>query len=296
MEHMTHESGAVIYNPTAGRGTGGKLFGQAQALLGANFEWIPTRRAGNGEELAREAAKKYPVIVAMGGDGTVGDVARGMLGSDATLGVIPVGTGNDFARNIGLKLDLAECAATILGGVVIKIDVGVVNGTPFINNCGTGFDAQVMKTMNTGVRFAKGYGAFLLAILKTLPSYKPFLLNMEYENAEGTQKISERALMVSVLNGKMYGGGMIAAPFAEMSDGHLDVLVLSSVPKITLLPLIAQIRGGNHLSHPAVRMLKVRRFSMQTSPPQHLNIDGDLRGLTPATVEVRPNALKVLVR
>lgn len=296
MEHMTHESGAVIYNPTAGRGQGGQLYKQAQALLGASFEWIPTRKAGHAEELAREAAKTYPVVVAMGGDGTVSDVVRGLLGSDATLGVLPVGTGNDFARNIGLKVELGESVSTILGGMVRKIDVGFINGIPFVNNCGTGFDAQVMKTMNTGIRFAKGYPAFLLAILKTLPTYKPFHLTMEYENAEGAQKISEKALLVSALNGKMYGGGMLAAPFAEMDDGHLDVLVILAVPKIQLLPLIGQVRGGNHLNHSAVKMLKVRKFTMQTMPPQPLNIDGDVKGLTPATVEVKNNALKVLVR
>ena len=296
MEHMTHESGAVIYNPTAGRGQGGTLFKEAQAMLGGSFEWIPTRKAGHAEELAREAAKSHPVVVAMGGDGTVGDVVRGLVGTDATLGVLPVGTGNDFARNLGLKLDLRESVSTILGGMVRKIDVGMINGTPFVNNCGTGFDAQVMKTMNTGIRFARGYSAFLLAILKTLPTYNPFMLTMEYENAEGTQKIAEKALLVSALNGKMYGGGMLAAPFAEMDDGHLDVLVILAVPKIQLVPLIGQVRAGNHLNHSAVRMLKVRKFTMQTVPAQPLNIDGDVRGLTPAAVEVQNSALKVIVR
>ncbi len=296
MEHMTHESGAVIYNPTAGRGQGGTLYKEAQELLGGSFTWIPTRKPGHAEELAREAAKTHPVVVAMGGDGTVGDVMRGILGSDATLGILPAGTGNDLARNLGLKLELRESASTILGGVVRKIDVGVINGVPFINNCGTGFDAQVMKTMNTSIRFTKGYFAFLLAIMKTLPTYKPFTLSMEYENAEGRQKFSEKALLVSALNGRMYGGGMMAAPHAEMDDGHLDVLVISAVPKIQLLPLIGQVRAGTHLNHKAVRMLKVRKFTMQTIPPQPLNIDGDVKGLTPASVEVRPNSLKVLVR
>lgn len=296
MEHQTHENGVVIYNPTAGRGTGAQLFAEAQRLLGKNFEWIPTRRPGHAEELAKEAATRYKLIVAMGGDGTVGDVCRGIVGADATLGILPVGTGNDLARNLGLKLELAESVATILGGAVRKIDVGTINGKTFINNCGTGFDAQVMKTMNTKVRHLKGYPAFLWAILQTLPTYQPFTLTMEYENAEGVQRFTEKALLVSALNGKMYGGGMIAAPFAEMDDGHLDVLVISAVSKFALLPLIGQVRAGNHLTHPAVKMLKVRKFSMQTIPPQPINIDGDVSGLTPAIVEVKPNCLKVMVR
>ena len=294
---MTHEGGAVIYNPTAGRGQGAKLVKEAQHLLGPAFTWIPTQKAGHAEMLAREAAKTNDVVVAMGGDGTVSDVCKGIIGSNATLGVIPVGTGNDFARNLGLKLELGESVATILGGVVRRIDIGRINGVPFVNNCGTGFDAQVMKTMNSGIRFTKGYTAFLLAILKTLPSYPPFTLTLEYEDPNGVPAtFKEKAMLVSALNGKMYGGGMVAAPFAEMDDGHLDVLIIKAVPKMQLLPLIGLVKGGGHMNHSAITMLKVRRFTMQTIPPQPINIDGDLRGLTPATVEVEPNVLKVMVR
>ena len=121
---MTHEGGVVIYNPTAGRGQARKLRAEAQRLLGPSFEWVPSQKAGHAVELAREAAKTHHLIVAYGGDGTVGDVMRGMYTSEATLGIIPVGTGNDLARNLNLKLDLGESVATILGGMVRRIDIG----------------------------------------------------------------------------------------------------------------------------------------------------------------------------
>ena len=175
-EQLVTEGGVVIFNPTAGRGRGGVLRAQAQEKLGPNFEWWPTLRAGHAKELAKTAAEKHSVVVAYGGDGTVGDVARGIYGTDATLGIIPVGTGNDFARNLGLKLDLQESVATVLGGVIRRIDVGMVNGIPFVNNAGTGFDSSVMSTMNSGIRFATGQSAFVLATIKTLATFKPLTL------------------------------------------------------------------------------------------------------------------------
>jgi YegS/Rv2252/BmrU family lipid kinase len=290
---MVNEGGVVIYNPTAGRNSGQALIAQAKELLGPAFEWRMSQRPGHAVALAREAAKTHQVVVAFGGDGTVGDVARGVLGTDATLGVLPVGTGNDVARNLNLPLDPREAAATILAGVVRRIDVGTINGTPFINNAGTGFDAQVMRTMNTSIRFAKGKPAFLLAILKTFPGFKPFSLTLTGDN---NQAFSGKAMMVSILNGTMYGAGMQAAPHAEMDDGLLDVMVIKAMPKLRLFPLISKVTLGQHLNHPAVEMLQVRSLSLTTVPPQPLNIDGDVSGLTPAEIGVKPRALKVLVR
>jgi YegS/Rv2252/BmrU family lipid kinase len=293
MEHMVNEGGVVVYNPTAGRNSGQALMAQAKELLGPSFEWRMSQKPGHAVALAKEAAQSHQVIVAFGGDGTVGDVARGLLGTEATLGIFPVGTGNDVARNLHLPLEPREAAATILTGIVRRVDIGTINGTPFINNAGTGFDAQVMRTMNTSIRFTKGKPAFLLAILKTFPSFKPFALTLE---ADGGQSFSGKAMMVSILNGTMYGAGMQAAPHAEMDDGLLDVMIIKAMPKMRLFPLISKVTLGQHLNHPAVQMMQIRSLSMKTVPPQPLNIDGDVSGLTPAEIKVNPRVLKVLVR
>ncbi|MES2464302.1 MAG: diacylglycerol kinase family protein [Armatimonadota bacterium] len=292
-EQLVTEGGVVIFNPTAGRGRGGLLRAQAQEMLGPGFEWQPTLRAGHAKELAKAAAEKHSIVVACGGDGTVGDVARGLYGTDATLGVIPVGTGNDFARNLGLKLDLQEATATILGGVVRRIDVGMINGVPFVNNAGTGFDSSVMATMNSSIRFASGQPAFMLAILKTLGTFKPLTLTYQ---ADDEEPVTVKAMMLSLLNGRMYGAGIIAAPQAEMDDGQIDVLIILAMPKPQLVALIPKVRQGQHENHPAVRMFKARKLTVNTIPPQPLNIDGDVSGLTPMNVTMEPRSLKVLVR
>ncbi len=293
-EHQVIDGGVVIYNPTAGRGSAAQRTEQARALLGHEFEWIPTRRAGHATELAAQAAREHSVVVAFGGDGTVGDVARGIFGTDATLGVLPAGTGNDYARNLGLPLDLPEAITTVRSGVVARVDVGMVNDeTPFINNCGTGFDARVMQVMNSSIRFTKGPAAFNLAILKTLPGFKPFSLTLQIDDEPPT---TEQAMMISILNGKRYGAGMMAAPSAEMDDGLLDVMVIRAVPKLQLIPLVVTVRNGGHTNHSAIRMLTGRKIKFTTTPNFPLNVDGDVTGWTPAEVTVRPRALKVLVR
>ncbi|MBC8101286.1 MAG: diacylglycerol kinase family lipid kinase [Cytophagales bacterium] len=292
-EQLVNEGGVVIFNPVAGRGQGGVLRAEAQEKLGPGFDWWPSQHPGHARELARTAAEKYSVVVAFGGDGTVGDVARGIRGSDATLGVLPVGTGNDFARNLGLKLDLNEAIATIQSGVIRRIDVGTVNGTSFINNAGTGFDACVMMTMNTGIRFLRGQPAFIAATLKTLASFKP--LSLTYQ-ADDNEPVTEKAMMLSILNGRMYGGGMLAAPQAEMDDGQIDVLIIRAVPKPNLLALMPKVINGQHENHPAVQVFKARRLTVTTIPPQPLNIDGDVSGLTPMEIGVESRSLKVLVR
>ena len=294
MEHLVVEGGVVIFNPTAGRGTAEQAVAEAKERLGPQFEWRPTQRAGHAVELAREAARTHQIVVALGGDGTVGDVARGLYKTDAALGILPLGTGNDFARNLRLKLDLPEACATILGGIIRRIDVGLINGTPFINNCGTGFDAAVMKTMNTSIRFTKGQPAFVLAVLKTAPAFKPFALTLE---ADGGEPITHKAMMVSILNGMQYAAGMQAAPTAEMDDGMMDVMIVKAMNKTNLLlGLFPKIIRGQHIGHPAIEMMRVRKLKMTTLPPQPLNIDGDVSGLTPADISVDSRALKVLVR
>ncbi|MGC4045755.1 MAG: diacylglycerol kinase family lipid kinase [Armatimonas sp.] len=298
-EHLVTRGGVVIFNPTSGRGTGGKLRDQAKAFLGDGYEWHPTQRPGHATELAKEAAKSFDVVVAMGGDGTVGDVARGILavqdetGKEASLGVLPAGTGNDYARNLGIPLRLDIAAEIIHSGVIKRVDVGVLNGTPFLNNTGTGFDSAVMQTMNSGMKWLKGQPAFLAAIFKTLPSYKPFTVTLE---VDGEQRRAEKVMMISVLNGKVYGAGMEAAPHAEMDDGRLDVLLIKATSKMKLLPLVRKVGAGEHIGNPHCELFQTRALKISTIPVLPINIDGEIRGTTPMNISVRSRALKVLVR
>ncbi len=298
-EHLVTRGGIVIFNPTSGRGTGGKLYERAKGLLGEGYTWLPTRRPGHAVELAREAARTADVVIAMGGDGTIGDVARGIIaqldesGKEASLGVLPAGTGNDIARNLGIPLSLEIAAEVVHSGVVKRIDMGVLNGVPFLNNAGTGFDAAVMQAMNTGFKKLKGQPAFLAAIFKTLPGYQPFTLTLEID---GEPRKPEKAMMVSILNGKVYGAGMEAAPNAEMDDGRLDVLIVKATGKLKLIGLVGKVKSGQHLGHPSIELIQARSLKLSSIPTLPVNMDGEIRGTTPMEITVRARVLKVLVR
>ena len=293
-ENMLTAGGAVVFNPAAGRGKGIHRLDAAKRALGPEYEWVPTQRAGHAVELARELATRCPVVVAFGGDGTVGDVVRGIHGTGAILGVIPAGTGNDVARNLGIPLDATEAARVIHEGSALSVDIGFINGVPFINNVGTGFDSRVMQTMNTGIRFARGRIAFNLAILKTLFRFPPFMLTLSVDDEP--ERVVSDAMLISVLNGTMYGAGIPAAPEARMDDGRLDVMLIRDVPKIQRIPLLIKLQHGQHVSHPSVSIFRASRLRIAANPPQPMNVDGEIRGSTPAEITVESRALKVLVR
>lgn len=284
--------GVVIYNPAAGRGKTAGLRGAAEQRLGSAWQWRPTLRAGHAVELATQAASEgWACVAAFGGDGTVGDVARGIVGSDAALGILPMGTGNDVARNLHLPLDLAVACATLNAGKTRRVDMGEINGVPFLNNAGTGFDARVMQVMNTSIRFVRGKPAFVLAVLKMFPSFRAFDLSLCHDDG---REETFSAMMLSVLNGTMYGAGMKATPGALMDDGLLDVLVIKAMPKPKLLALFPKVIAGKHEGHAAVRIFRTRSLRITCDPPQPLNVDGDVQGTTPAEIRVRPQALSVI--
>jgi YegS/Rv2252/BmrU family lipid kinase len=285
----------VIFNPAAGRGHAAVRREAVQTLLGHAWEWRPTERAGHAEELARLAAQEGArVVAAFGGDGTVGDVARGIYaaGSGTVLGILPSGTGNDCARNLGLPVDPESACATLLRGKVRQIDLGMLNGRPFINNAGTGFESAVMAVMNTGIRFVRGKPAFILGILRLFPSFQAFSLTLVRDG--GTPE-TFAAMLVSILNGPVYGAGMKACPGALVDDGELDVLVIRAMPKPKLLALFPKVIAGEHVGHPAVMLFRVKAMSLVCDPLHPINLDGDILPAAPIEVRVLPRALSVIV-
>jgi YegS/Rv2252/BmrU family lipid kinase len=295
--------GAVIFNPVSGRGRGARQREIARKLLGDDFEWLPTQRAGHATDLAREAARQFEVVVGCGGDGTVGDVVRGIVQAGdvqpqdrapitTTLGLLPLGTGNDVARNLGIPLDVYQACDILRSGRTRTIDLGKANGMAFINNAGTGFDAAVMRAMNTSLKFISGPPAFFLAILKTLPTFHPFALTISHDD---TAARTFDAMMIAVLNGPVFGGGMRAAPDAQLDDGRLDVIIVRAVSKLRLLPVIAKLQAGGRLEHPAIERFQASRLRLETTPPQPINIDGDVHPAGPLAIDVMSPGIRVLV-
>ena len=291
----------LIVNPTAGRGHAGKQVREIETRLRqyglTDIVWRHTTARGHACTLAREAALSgVPLVVAVGGDGTLHEVVNGLLGTQATLGLIPFGTGNDFARALGLHGDLDTACRAVAQGDTRRIDVGTVMGhgmdgpRHFLVICGTGYVAQTARTVNAGIRFLSGAAAYVWGAIVTLRAFRPFQLTLTLN--DGLPQVSS-AMFVSLCNTETTGGGMKIAPGASPDDGLLDICLVRAVPKATLLYQLTQVFAGRHVGHPAVSMLRASRVSLDADPPQPLLIDGEVIGTTPATVTLARHALAI---
>ena len=292
----------IIVNPTAGRGEAGRSIPKIRTALGAyasQWTWLFTKGSGDAETFAREAAGRGDtLVVAVGGDGTLHEVANGVLGSDTAVGLIPFGTGNDVARALGLFGSLEQACAAITGGRTMAVDVGVVEGDGtngqrhFLVLAGAGFDSRTAQRVNSGLRWIKGAAAYVLGAILTLRTFEPFDLTLTIDTGE---IIKTKAMFVSLANTANTGGGMILAPGASVTDGQLDICVVSKVSKRVLLYELGRVFKGNHVLNPAVRMVKTASATVTAEPPQPLLIDGEVIGSTPLKVGILPGALKMRV-
>ncbi len=292
----------LIVNPTAGRGKAGRQVPEIKALLGdaaRDWQWRFTEKSGDAATLAHlAAAAGTRLVVAVGGDGTLHEVMNGVLGTGATVGLIPYGTGNDFARALGLYGSLEVACRTLVSGRVERVDVGVIEGAGtggprhFLVLAGTGYDARTAQTVNSGIRFLSGPLAYVWGAVLTLAKFTPFTLTLTLDSDPPRVL---KSMFVSFANAETTGGGMKIAPGAVVDDGCLDVCLVAEVSKPTLLYNLTQIFSGRHLRCSAVSLHRARSLTVNADPPQPLLIDGEVLGTTPATVRVLPGALPFLV-
>jgi len=290
---------AVVANPTSGRGKGGKLIPKVEELLsslGIEHSMLISRDGSDPERLAREAAADgATVVAALGGDGHVGNVANGIIGTDAALAVIPAGTGNDFARHIGLnRKDPLGSARLLADPSTRRIDVVRVRTSAgeryFVNVAGTGFDSQVNQHAN-GVTFLKGTPKYIYSTFVTLSRFKPGRFRIRVDGVEREFP----GMLVAVGNGESYGGGMRVTPDAKSDDGVLDLCVLGAVPKRTFVKTFPKVFSGKHVTHPSVDMLRGKEIEISADRPFEVYGDGELMGPLPASFTVVPAALSVVV-
>jgi diacylglycerol kinase (ATP) len=288
----------VVANPTAGRGKGGKLIGKVDGLLHAAGVPHEIRISGSGEDLrrqVREAAGSGAKIVAvLGGDGSVGLAANALVGTGATMAVLPSGTGDDFARSIGVgKLGVATQALVDPNVVpidVVRLAVGAERRI-YVNVAGAGFDSEVNEAANAMRWDLWATATYVAAVLKTLSRFVPagFRVELDDEVVEGPH------MLVVVGNGFRYGGGMRVTPDASVTDGELDVLLLRALPTRSFLRAFPKVFRGTHAHHPAVRIVRARRVKMEADRRMQVYADGERVGPLPALFEVEPSALPVVV-
>jgi diacylglycerol kinase (ATP) len=285
----------LIVNPASG---GGRPVAVARELADrfAGIEVIETTVARDGERLAREAAMSCERVVAVGGDGTVNEVATGLLGTDAVLGVVPCGTANDYARTFGLPTDPAEALRIAIEGTPRTVDAGqAVGHRAFFNIAGVGFDAEVQTAFDRQGRLARSAGAlarYYLAIASTFARYRPTDATLVLD---GGELKAPGLLLAAVGVTRFYGSGMMVLPEADPSDGLLDVVWGEDVRLGELGKLMGLIKTGGHLGHPKVRSGRAKTVEVRPASAAAFHLDGDVAGAAPVRFESLPGALRLAV-
>jgi diacylglycerol kinase (ATP) len=294
----TRGSIVVVANPTAGRGKGGRLIGKVDRLLrGAGIDHeIRVSESGPGlEGLARAAADDGAgIVAALGGDGTMGLAANGLIGTGAALAPIPSGTADDFATSLGIRSPEAAVRA-IVDRNIVPIDVvhvrTGVDERHYVNIAGCGFDSEVNEAANAMRVKLGGTGTYVAAIVTTLSRFTPARFKIEVDDGV----IEGPHMLVVVGNSVSYGGGMKVTPDASVVDGVLDVCLLEALTKPAFLRAFPKVFRGTHVRHPRVRMLRSKRVQVEADRRVMVYADGERVGPAPAVFEVVPGALPVVV-
>jgi diacylglycerol kinase (ATP) len=287
----------VILNPTAGSVKEvDSLIGRLRSLPSTIVK--VTSRRGSANRFARTAIKNgCDLIVAAGGDGTLNEVVNGIgeKAGEVRIGLIPLGTGNDFARTLGLPNDLKQSLELIRAGRTRAIDLVRVTSDRvrfFVNVSAGGFSGLVDEKLTPEMKSTWGPLAYIRSAAAALPELRAYVTRIALDEKE---TISENLYNVIVGNGRFVAGGIPIAPEAIPDDGLLDLVLIPERPVADLALLAPQILMGNHLSSASIIYRRAARISVNSKPGMWFNVDGELVGNEPAVFEVLPRALQFIV-
>jgi YegS/Rv2252/BmrU family lipid kinase len=229
-------------------------------------------------------------VAAVGGDGSVNDVAKGLVGSKTALAIIPKGSGNGMARSLEIPLDVAQAIKVINGGNSIMMDLGYVNEYSFISNAGVGFDTVVSQQFASSKK--RGLMVYAWLTVKNLLNYRELDWQLTVDGVTTT----ERAFIINVANGKQFGYNFQIAPDASWTDGLFDIIVICKFPKLLAITLAWRaLRGTIHRS-PYVRVVRGKEVTISHRDLQFFQTDGDAQpAKNPLSFHVEEGVLKVLV-
>jgi diacylglycerol kinase (ATP) len=285
----------ILLNPTAGRGKAGRRFTEALEVLrggGLKPEIRESSSAGHLVELASRARDEKPdMVISAGGDGTHHYVLNGLWGSDVPLGVLSLGSGNDFAEGLNIPVDARAAASVLLGGRPTWIDLARVGSVVYGCIAGVGFDSIVNRFANDRVRHVHGSLAYAWSILRCIGPFRPQPLEL----CSDRESFSGDVMFAVVGNNISYGGGLKMTPHARVDDGLLDVCIVPRMGKVELLRWVPRAYRGRHLEHPRIRYFQARTVSLHSSSRLELFGDGEFIQELPVTIEAVPHALRVIL-
>ncbi|RPI04032.1 MAG: diacylglycerol kinase family lipid kinase [Ignavibacteriae bacterium] len=293
----------IILNPTAGRGRAAKIERPLVDYLhsrGIIHQLEKTKRPMDATVIAGQMCKEFDIIVAMGGDGTVNEVAAGILGSTASLAIYPIGSGNDFNRLIGISSKMNLAIDSIISGtkkfidigrVVIQNSIGSTSVKYFMNTLGVGIDAEIAKEAKR-IKFLRGLPLYILAAMKALRKYPAH----EYTiHTDGTV-LKEKAYLICAGNGIYEGGGFKMLPDSNPFDARLNLCLIRKMSLWGAIPVIIKIIKGTHREHKLISMWETEQLSISSEHPFILHGDGEIfdENALDVTIDIIPSAINMV--
>lgn len=288
----------AVVNPAAGRGRTRRLLPALVERLADPAIAAQVRISADLDDLrdrVREALDTGGGVIACGGDGTVAEAAGLVAEAGSVLAVVPSGSGNDFARQLGLEprhpLDALDA---ITAGREARVDLGRVNDRWYTTVANTGFDAEANRWANS-VTLVGGTPLYILAVLRTLATYRPHRFRVTLDDGDPREVV---AWLLAIANTSSYAGGMHIAPTADITDAVLDLTVVGPVTRVDFLRTFPSVFKGTHVRNPLIEQHRARTVTVESldpSVPMEIYASGERIGPLPARAEVVPNALRVMV-
>lgn len=293
---------AYIFNPAADKGRAAGERSRLEAAVGSlpSSSFLETRYAGHARELALEAARQGSAVVACGGDGTLHDVVNGALGQGVPVGILPVGSANDFVKSFHAGVRAGFDPQRLASAGRRRVDLGHVRfgegpGEYFVNSLGIGFTGRIAQRV-AGNQRLKGELSYLSALLRVLIGYTPLKMHIAITLPDGILQLDEPVFAFSVANGKVEGGKFRIAPDAELSDGLLDVCILKAIPHWKLPHHVLRYLRGTQARDPRVLCCKARKVEVVLEQPDVLHMDGEVHEPVGGrvTITAAPGAIAML--
>lgn len=297
----------LIFNPSANLGRAKSIASTLRSIVHelGGADWTGTDYPTHATELAKQAAEDgYEVVVAMGGDGTMHEVLNGLMqvpeNKRPKMGIVPVGSGNDFAHACGIATSPEKAVRQVFSGTAKPVDVGIVRDGSgrevfWANAIGIGFDT-IVTIKSRKVPLVQGFGVYLIAVLQTiLFQYEPFKLNMKIDG----RLIDKDLLLLVLMNGKREGGGFHVTPDSRPDDGILDYLMVDHVNRVRMLRILPEVLNGTHEKMKDCHLGKFSKLELNSDRPLFVHADGEIYA-TPdkscnfLSIEMIQNAIQVV--
>ncbi|MEA2237583.1 MAG: hypothetical protein QOC81_2307 [Thermoanaerobaculia bacterium] len=281
----------LIYNPMAGRGRASRHHAEAERHLrelGAEVDVHASTSPADMTQAAADASRAaFDRVVVCGGDGTLHLSVRDFDLANGTLALIPLGSGDDFAKVLGIPRDLRAACELALRGNAREVDVALANGIRYLGVAGLGFDSEVARYANENVKFLRGSLVYLYAILRVLPRFTPHRVTID-----GTR--NEEIMFATVGNSRQYGGGIRITPNAKIDDRELDLCIVHRTSRMQLLKTLPQAYTGAHVKSPFVEMSRGTTFTFDSERPMDVYADGERITATPVRFGLAEERLKII--